>query len=67
MLVIESLIPKRCKKKTMKETLFSFSDSEIYCQYVAKVKYVDERRRHFGMVIVSAFFVVYDLPYYFTS
>lgn len=47
----------------MKETLLSFSNSEIHCQDIFEAKSEDERKIFFGIDHVLALFVVCNLAY----
>lgn len=50
-------------EKTVKETFISFSNLEVHCCDIAKVKSTDERKKFFGIAPVLTLFVVCNLTY----
>lgn len=54
-------------EKGMKEIFLPFSDLEIHFHDVAKAKFVEEMRKHFGIFPSLILLMIYTFMYYFTG
>lgn len=48
-------------EKAMKESLLSFSNSQIHCRVIAEAGFTDERNKLFGITFILALFMACEL------